>query len=54
MRHAFHEDRGPLTDMQTEKSDAKHDLIFLPVRIGSFKNALSHRDANIDDPAMRH
>jgi uncharacterized protein (TIGR02391 family) len=50
MRDAFHEDRGPLTDMQAEKSERQARSHLFAGAIGSYKNALSHRDVNIDDP----
>jgi uncharacterized protein (TIGR02391 family) len=51
MAMAFNPEGGPLTDMTAEKAErsARRDL-FCGV-IGSYKNALSHRDVDLDDPA---
>ncbi len=51
MAMAFNPDVGPLTDMTAEKAEriARRDLFC--GAIGSYKNALSHRDVDLDDPA---
>jgi Protein of unknown function (Hypoth_ymh). len=50
MRAAFHEEKGPLTDLDAEKSERQARSHLFAGAIGSYKNALSHRDVNIDDP----
>ena len=50
MRAAFHDECGPLTDMSVEKSERQARAHLFAGAIGSYKNALSHRDVNIDDP----
>jgi uncharacterized protein (TIGR02391 family) len=50
MRAAFHEEKGPLTDLEAEKSERQARAHLFAGVIGSYKNALSHRDVNIDDP----
>ena len=50
VRDAFHEDNGPLTDMQAERSERQARSHLFAGAIGTYKNALSHRDINIDDP----
>jgi uncharacterized protein (TIGR02391 family) len=49
MRAAFHEDTGPLTDMTTEKSERQARAHLFAGAIGAYKNALSHRDIDIED-----
>lgn len=50
MRAAFDEEKGPLTDLTAEKSERQARSHLFAGAIGSYKNALSHRDVNIDDP----
>jgi uncharacterized protein (TIGR02391 family) len=50
MRSAFHEETGPLTDMTAERSERQARSSLFAGAIGSYKNAQSHRDVNIQDP----
>ena len=50
MREAFHPDRGPLTDFQSEKGEREAVGSLFSGAIGSYKNPHSHRDVNLNDP----
>ena len=54
MRKAFHEDNGPLTDKSTGKSERQARSSLFAGAIGSYKNAQSHRDVNLQDPDEAH
>jgi len=49
MRSAFHVDTGPLTDPKAERSERQARSDLFAGAIGSYKNAQSHRDVNIQD-----
>lgn len=51
MQAAFSVDDGSLTDMTAERGERIARLEIFKGAIGSYKNPLSHRDVNLDDPA---
>lgn len=50
MRTAFHKETGPLTDKEAEVSEREARAHLFAGAIGAYKNALSHRDLNLDHP----
>ncbi|MEO0467324.1 MAG: TIGR02391 family protein [Pseudomonadota bacterium] len=50
MRLAFHPDNGPLTDTNAIPAEREARMQLFAGFIGSYKNPLSHRDIDIDDP----
>jgi uncharacterized protein (TIGR02391 family) len=50
MRKAFHEDNGPLTDKDVEKSERQARSALFAGAIGAYKNPHSHREVNLEDP----
>ncbi|WP_063799724.1 TIGR02391 family protein [Bradyrhizobium jicamae] len=50
MRKAFHEDNGPLTDKETEKSERQARSALFAGAIGSYKNPHSHREVDLRIP----
>lgn len=50
MRDAFHPDTGPLTDENALRSEREARMNLFCGFIGHYKNPLSHRDIDMDDP----
>ncbi|MEL7481933.1 MAG: TIGR02391 family protein [Pseudomonadota bacterium] len=50
MRFAFHPENGPLTDINALPAEREARMHLFAGFIGSYKNPLSHRDIDIDDP----
>jgi uncharacterized protein (TIGR02391 family) len=50
MRRAFHEDNGPLTDKEAEKSERQARSALFAGAIGSYKNPHSHREVDLRVP----
>jgi uncharacterized protein (TIGR02391 family) len=50
MRKAFDVDEGPLTDLDTGKSERQARSDLFAGAMGSYKNPHSHRDVALDDP----
>ena len=50
MRAAFNPKDGPLSDMQSETGERVGRMELFAGAIGSYKNAQSHRDVNLEDP----
>lgn len=48
---AFNPENGPLTDQSAERAEREARRDLFSGAIGLFKNPLSHRDVDIDDPA---
>jgi len=52
MRSAFHPDNGPLTDRGAERGERVAMGSLFSGAIGTFKNPISHRTVNYDDPIL--
>lgn len=50
MREAFAPDKGPLTDLTTERGEQVARMELFAGAIGSYKNPHSHRDVDLNDP----
>jgi uncharacterized protein (TIGR02391 family) len=51
MRAAFSPDKGPLTELNTERGEQVARMELFAGAIGSYKNPHSHRDVDLNDPA---
>jgi uncharacterized protein (TIGR02391 family) len=51
MRKAFDPENGQLTNKEDEKAEREGRSALFAGAIGSYKNPLSHRDINLDDPS---
>jgi len=52
MCSAFHPDNGPLTDRGAERGEREAMGSLFSGAIGTFKNPISHRSVNYDDPIL--
>jgi uncharacterized protein (TIGR02391 family) len=50
MRKAFDVDKGPLADLEAERSEREARSHLFAGAIGSYKNPGSHRDVDLNDP----
>ncbi|MBO6901172.1 MAG: TIGR02391 family protein [Rhizobiaceae bacterium] len=50
MRQAFHPDKGPLRDPETESGERDARMHLFAGAIGAYKNPPSHREVDMNDP----